>query len=80
MGVVSDEYQKTPTKTFKKKEKPPFGLTIFKVCVFEIHVGKLIFSNVLHIIKIGPKRISDFKKICSVFYSIRNFSGFSKMV
>ena len=39
VGVVSeDEYQKTPTKTFKKKEKPPFGLTIFKVCVFEINV------------------------------------------
>ena len=38
VGVVSDEYQKSPTKTFKKKEKPPFGLTIFKVCVFEINV------------------------------------------
>ena len=31
---------KTPTKTFKKKEKPPFGLQIFKVQMFvcfEVH-------------------------------------------
>ena len=41
VGVVSDEYQKTPTKTFKKKEKPPFGLTIFKVCFL-----KFIFKNI----------------------------------
>ena len=40
VGVVSDEYQKTPTKTFKKKEKPPFGLTIFKVCIFKIQILK----------------------------------------
>ena len=40
VGVVSDEYQKTPTKTFKKKEKPPFGLTIFKVCGFFLNLCK----------------------------------------